>query len=192
MKFLDTIIIVRTTINRYSRKAFIPLSRLEDGKSYHGLWCHRQSLPVSGLSPVRHTFLARTLLHRTIVAFARWRNRCYWQVRCHRATQLASGSTTAITPSNCADVQDRIRSWFILSLTRRQYKEQQRWGTSSESSTCRISSQLGQPTLLKSAGFCTIEQRRHARSWRLRAWLGMAASPWTDMLPIVSRRFNFA
>ena len=76
-------------------------------------------------------------------------------VLCHLATQLDSGSMTAMTPSKWVVVHVRTRSWDCF--------------------ICIISSQFGQPFLRKSTGLWMIEQRRQARSWRARALDGIEA-----------------
>lgn len=85
------------------------------------------------------------------------------QVRCHRATQLASVSMTAIVPSKWAVVHTRILScepfiWTQTMHVRLLYVPEL------DLRTCMSSSQFGHPFFLNSAGCWTIEHRRHALS----------------------------
>jgi len=81
--------------------------------------------------------------------------RTYFDVLCHRATQLSSGFMTAITPSKWVVVHDCILSGAPLN--------------------CIISSQFGQPFRRKSAGVWIREHNRHARSAFARGWGGIKA-----------------
>jgi hypothetical protein len=83
-------------------------------------------------------------------------------VRCQRATQLASGFTIAMSPSQCVVVHDAMRSCepricTPVSTPGRAY------ACVRKTRTCMISSQLGQPARRKSAALWTTAHSRHAR-----------------------------
>ena len=84
-----------------------------------------------------------------------YRERKNSPVLCHLATQLLSGSMTAMTPSKCVVVQTWTRSEFCF--------------------ICMTSSQFGHPFRLKSPGVWMMEQRRHERSPFARGWVGIEA-----------------